>query len=83
MSSIFIVDDDPIVRVIAPELLLDGDDAIVEADDGQVAMQIIAAVPVDLLVLDILMPNMDGLEVIQAVKSRHPTIRILAISSGG
>ena len=83
MASILIVDDDPTVRMIATELLRDQNYAITEADDGHTAMQIIEAVPLDLLVLDILMPTMDGLEVIRSVKSAHPHIRILAISSGG
>lgn len=83
MPSILIVDDDPMVRMIAAELLRREDYAVMEAADGDVAMKIIDAVPVDLVVLDILMPTMDGLEVIRAVKSAHPGIRILAISSGG
>lgn len=83
MTSILLVDDDPTVRMIATELLRDEDYAITEAEDGRTAMQIIEAVPVDLLVLDILMPKMDGLEVIRSVRKSHPHIRVLAISSGG
>lgn len=83
MASILIVDDDPTVRMIATELLREENYAITEADDGHTAMKIIEAVPLDLLILDILMPTMDGFEVIRAVKRAHPHIRILAISSGG
>ena len=83
MASILIVDDDPTVRLIARELLRDGDHAIVEAADGDLAMAVIGAVPLDLIVLDLLMPNKDGLEVLRHVKAHHPHIRILAVSSGG
>lgn len=83
LASILIVDDDPTVRLIGAELLRGEDYAIMEADDGDVAMKIIAAVPVDMLILDILMPRMDGLEVIRSVKRTYPAIKILAISSGG
>ena len=83
MASILLVDDDPIVRMIATDLLREENYAIIEADDGHTAMQIIEAVPLDLIVLDILMPTVDGLEVIRSVKRSHPHIRILAISSGG
>jgi CheY-like chemotaxis protein len=82
MASILIVDDDPTVRLIARELLRDGDHAIVEAADGDLAIAVIEAVPLDLIVLDLLMPNKDGLEVLRHVKARHPHIRILAVSSG-
>jgi CheY-like chemotaxis protein len=83
MASILIVDDDPTVRLIARELLRDGDHAVVEAADGDLAMAVIAAVPLDLIVLDLLMPNRDGLEVLRHVKASYPDIRVLAVSSGG
>lgn len=83
MASILIVDDDPTVRLIATELLRRSDHAIVEAADGALAMKIVEAAHVDLIVLDLLMPNVDGLEVIRRVRGSHPDIRILAISSGG
>lgn len=83
MASILIVDDDPAIRLIATELLHGSDYAITEADDGNRAMRIIKSIPIDLVVLDILMPDMDGLEVIRSVKQSHPHIRILAISAGG
>lgn len=69
--------------MIACEMLRDGDYAIIEAADGDLAMQVIERVPIDLVVLDLLMPNRDGLEVIRTIRQSHPAIRILAISSGG
>jgi CheY-like chemotaxis protein len=83
LASILIADDDPTVRMIACEMLRDGDYAIIEAADGDLAMQVIERVPIDLVVLDLLMPNRDGLEVIRTIRQSHPGIRILAISSGG
>jgi CheY-like chemotaxis protein len=83
MAIILIVDDDPTVRLIAGELLRSDDHAIVEAEDGDEALKIVAAMAVDLVVLDMLMPNKDGLETIVELRRRNPGIRILAISSGG
>jgi CheY-like chemotaxis protein len=83
MATILIVDDDPTVRLIATELLRDDEHAIVEAEDGDEALKIVAAMAVDLVVLDLLMPNKDGLETIVELRKRQPGIRILAISSGG
>jgi len=82
MASILITDDDPTVRMIARELLRQGDHAIVEAADGSLALQVIQRVPVDLIILNLLMPNCDGLEVIRTIRRFRPRIRILAISSG-
>ena len=83
MAAILIVDDDPAIRAIATEFLRDGDHAIVEARDGHEALRILNAAPIDLMVLDMLMPGKDGLETIMESRQLHPGVRILAISSGG
>jgi CheY-like chemotaxis protein len=83
MASIIIVDDDPTVRLIATELLRDGDHAIVEAGDGDEALKLVCSMHVDLVVLDMLMPNKDGLETITEIRRLRASVRILAISSGG
>jgi CheY-like chemotaxis protein len=83
MAIILIVDDDPTVRLIAGELLRGDDHAIVEAEDGDEALRIVDVMAVDLVVLDMLMPNKDGLETIVELRQRQSDIRILAISSGG
>lgn len=83
MANILIVDDDPTVRLIATELLRGGGHAIVEAEDGDDALKTVGAMAIDLVVLDLLMPNKDGLETIVELRKRQPGIRILAISSGG
>jgi CheY-like chemotaxis protein len=83
MAIILIVDDDPTVRLIAGEMLRCDDHAIVEVEDGDQALKVVGSMPVDLVVLDMLMPNKDGLETIIELRKQKPGIRILAISSGG
>lgn len=83
MAVIVIVDDDPTIRLIAAELLRPDGHVVVEAEDGDKALQVVDAMAVDLVVLDMLMPNKDGLETIVELRRTRPGIRILAISSGG
>lgn len=83
MSAILVVDDDPTVRMIAAELLTTAGHQVFEAEDGDEAMKQVAAVAFDLVVLDMLMPNKDGLETIVELRRSRPQMRILAISSGG
>ena len=83
MAVIVIVDDDPTVRLIAAELLRQDNHVIVEARDGDEALRVIGSMAVHLVVLDILMPNKDGLETIVELRRTQPDVRILAISSGG
>ena len=83
MAVIVVVDDDPTIQMIAAELLRQGDHAVVAASDGDEALRILAAMKVDLVVMDMLMPNKDGLETIIEARNLYPDLRILAISSGG
>jgi CheY-like chemotaxis protein len=83
MAVIVMVDDDPTIQMIAAELLRDGNHAVVAAADGDEALQVLAAMDVDLVVMDMLMPNKDGIETIIEARKLYPDLRILAISSGG
>ncbi|MBA4805441.1 MAG: response regulator [Brevundimonas sp.] len=83
MAIILVVDDDPTIRTIAAELLRAEQHAIIEAGDGDEALRVLDATHAELVVLDMLMPNRDGLETILEIRRRHPGVRILAISSGG
>ena len=83
MAVIVVVDDDPTIQMIAAELLRDGNHAVVAAADGNEALRVLAAMPADLVVMDMLMPNKDGLETIIEARKLYPELRILAISSGG
>jgi CheY-like chemotaxis protein len=83
MAVIVVVDDDPTIQMIAAELLRQGDHAVVAAADGEEALRILAAMNVDLVVMDMLMPNKDGIETIIEARRLYPDLRILAISSGG
>ena len=83
MAVIVVVDDDPTIQMIAAELLREGNHAVVAAADGDEALRVLAAMKVDLVVMDMLMPNKDGLETIIEARNLYPDLRILAISSGG
>jgi CheY-like chemotaxis protein len=83
MANILIVDDDPTVRMIAGEILTTAGHQVAEAGDGDEALRKVAATPFDLVVLDMLMPNKDGLETIAELRGRRPRMKVLAISSGG
>lgn len=83
MANILIVDDDPTLQVIAGELLRAEGHDVVSVGDGLEALKALVAITADLVVLDMLMPNMDGLETIIEMRRSHPAVKILAISSGG
>jgi CheY-like chemotaxis protein len=80
--SILVVDDDPLQRAIISDLLAPAYDCS-EAENGAEALKRLAADPVDLVIVDMLMPEKDGIETIAAIRARWPMIRIIAISGGG
>ena len=71
MSTILVVDDESPIRDLVRDVLeLDGHD-VVEAADGPTALEAVAEKSPDLLVLDIMMPGMSGLDVLRSLRREH------------
>ncbi|MFC1769727.1 response regulator [Nitrospirota bacterium] len=81
--KILIVEDDKDLRLSLRELLETQDYIVAEAEDGREAESILLNNSYDLILTDILMPEKDGLELIQEImKADHPT-KVIAVSGGG
>ena len=80
---VFIVDDHPIVRRGIKELLETepGIEVLGEATNGQEAISGIAAAQPDLILMDLVMPEMDGIEATRQIKARWPEVRVLVLTS--
>lgn len=79
MATILIVDDEPDIRLLA-KLNLERDGHTVRvAEDGQVALDSVAESPPDLVVLDVMMPVLDGFSVLARLKEAGPTSTIPVI----
>jgi DNA-binding NarL/FixJ family response regulator len=79
---LLITDDHAVVRKGIRTLLEDETDIEIvgEATDGEQAIELIAAVHPDVLLLDITMPRMSGIDVTKAVTRQYPKVRILIFS---
>src|SRR5579862_4421823 len=80
-SRILIADDDPNLRMMLRAAMEQEGYAVFEADDGQQALDCYATVAPDLVLLDALMPNMDGFEVCKALKMQASRIPVLMITA--
>lgn len=83
MSHLLIVDDDVAVLELMKDALREADFTVESATCGKGALEKLAKSAFDLLITDILMPDICGLHVIDKAIARNPDINILAISGGG
>jgi len=79
-ARILVVDDEEIVIRSCQRILDGGDYQIDIAHDGREALQRVEQDPYDILILDIMMPNVGGLEVLRRVKEGHPDIDVIMIT---
>ena len=82
-ERVLIVDDEKNIVSSLQEILNDEGYEIVTAEDGLDALEMIQSEPPDLVLLDIWLPGMDGIEVLQAIKTYHPEIEVLVMSGHG
>jgi two-component system chemotaxis response regulator CheY len=82
MAKVLVIDDDPLFREIAREMLTQVGHTVTLADDGAKAILLPAEPTPDLAVVDMLMPERDGIETIGDLQARWPTIKVIAVSAG-
>ena len=83
MARILVVEDCENLRGLFQKTLAAAGHAVTVASEGNDAIRILDKGDFDLLVTDIIMPGLDGFEVIQAAKKKFPKLPIIAISGGG
>ncbi len=78
--KILVADDEKLMRDSVKELLSLYDINCLLAHDGQEALDIMADMPIDILLLDLIMPNIDGFQVMKEVNSKYPDTDIIVTS---
>lgn len=84
MPTILVVDDDAVDRELAERCLAAMDDLeVLHAADGNAALELIKSREPDLVLTDLRMPGMDGLELVSEVQQNYPLLPILLMTSKG
>jgi DNA-binding response OmpR family regulator len=83
MKRILIIDDEFSIRSMLKKMLEQEGFDIIVASDGKEGMKLFEKDPADLVITDIIMPEKDGLEIIQALRKGYPDVPIIAMSGGG
>ena len=78
-----VIEDDELVRARIGDMLRDAGHAVFEAESADRGIDLIRSEKADVAVVDILMPDRDGLEAIGQLRRTRPDLRIIAISGGG
>ena len=79
--KVLIVDDNDLMRTLLRGILRNEDYLIVgEAKNGVIAVEMAERFKPDLICMDVMMPEMDGLEALQSIKAVHPEIRVVMVT---
>lgn len=81
--TVLVIDDEPGIARMIKLMLDDAGFRVVAASDGRVGIAKLDKERVDLIITDIIMPEVEGIELIRHAKAAHPSVPILAISGGG
>jgi DNA-binding response OmpR family regulator len=80
---VLVVDDEDQMRALLRLMLESAGHEVSDAANGKIALHLQKMMPADLLITDIIMPEMEGIELIINIRKIDPRVKIIAISGGG
>ena len=83
MARILVVDDEPAVRIALIMLLEDDGHSVTQLDDGKNVMEVIEKFGVDVILLDLSMPDVDGFQVLDMLRKdkKAASIPVIVVSA--
>src|SRR5450432_3919886 len=83
MQNILVIDDEPDVRDAVKRVLDRAGYSVRTVDSAVDVLAEFERVPTDVVITDIIMPKIDGVQAIEMIRKAFPSVRIIAISGGG
>lgn len=83
MAHILVADDQESIRALLAALLKQYGYEVTLAANGREALALYRSRPIDLVITDIIMPDMEGIETIRELRKLNPDAKIIAMSGGG
>ncbi len=80
IETVLVVEDEDLVRAMTTTALRSLGYAVLEAENGEAALEMAGANRIDLLVTDVVMPRMSGRELAEKLALRHPSMKVLYVS---
>src|SRR4051812_45619568 len=83
MARVLVVDDSRTVRAIVSQQLSGAGHEVLEAADGKGGLALFVRTSPDLVISDVVMPEMDGFEILGAIRRAAPATPLILMSGGG
>lgn len=80
-ASILVVDDETFIRQILSRIVSREGYLVHQASDGKEALKSLAETPCQIVISDIKMPNMDGIELLSQIKANHSNVSVILITA--
>ena len=80
-GKILVVDDDPEVRMATRDFLASKGHDVTLAEDGVQALKLLATVKHDVVLLDVAMPEMDGMEALRRIVASYPNLPVIMVTA--
>ncbi|TDT68586.1 two-component system response regulator (stage 0 sporulation protein F) [Hypnocyclicus thermotrophus] len=81
IKTVLIIDDEPTIRFLLKEIISDMGYKVLEASRAEKGLQLIKKEKIDLILLDIQLPNMNGLEAIQQIRKINMEVPVFMITA--
>jgi DNA-binding response OmpR family regulator len=82
-STVMIVEDDASTRRLYRFLLANSGYVVIEAEDGQAALEKFVTQPCDVVITDMNMPRMSGIDLVRTLRENYPTVHVIMITAFG
>lgn len=80
MASILVIDDEPGIRTTIKDILEDEHYQVFSSEDGPCGLDILDKEKIDIVILDVWLPKMGGIDVLKAIRKDHPVVETIVIS---
>jgi len=83
MSRILVIDDEDVIRMLVVEILESAGYDVTSAESAEIALSLLDHSEFDLVVSDVIMPGLSGLELLEAVRARRASLPVILVTGAG
>ncbi|RQG93588.1 response regulator [Natrarchaeobius chitinivorans] len=79
--NVLIVDNSEVIRAVLREAISEEFQVVAEAEDGAEAIDVAETAAIDVVIMDLVMPGVDGIEATATIKELHPDVKVIFCTS--